>query len=224
MDDKYMLYQWNPITYNVTTVGSVNCTSYDVASLSLQRNGIIWGLDYNGTMFQYNIGSKQCLTTNFIRNQSGILLFTMTFVTNDRLYDETIYGSDFYYQRLAKIDPKTLSLSTVGNFSGTTYIEDLTASSDGRLFGIVSAPNYTIAEIDKTNANIIRNYTLNISRFTLPSYGFAAYGSNFLVFPGNGSNYTDLYLYMPSDNSLTKLANYALNIIGAYVSSCFGTS
>jgi len=224
-DYNNVLYQFNPTTLNLTTIGTMNCTSTYVYAISLQRNGVIWAVDYNGNLFKYIISSQQCVTTNFAVNQSSISVFTMTFVKNDLVNDETLYITEQYpgNNTLGKIDITTLILSVVGNFT-VTGVQDLTATSDGRLFAILGTTSYIIGAVDKTTANITAQYPLGISIPINYNFGFAAYGSQFLLFSGNSSNSTNLYLFNPSSNTVTTIANYQQNIIGGAVSSCFGTS
>lgn len=224
-DDQNMLYQFNSTTLNITTIGLINCTSASVVAISLQRNGYLWALDYNGNLFKYFISSRQCVSINYKSNQSDFLRFTMAFVKTDLVNDETLYVNRVYpsSNQLGQIDLTTLTLSFVGNITNTSVAE-LTSTSDGRLFGLISGSNnYTIVEIDKTTAHITATYPLGIKKSISANYGFSSYNSNFLLFSGDNSDSTNLYLFNPLTNSATILANYPNNIVGAAVSSCLGT-
>jgi hypothetical protein len=220
------LYQCTPANLNLTAVGSIKCSSSGLYAIALQRTGIIWAIFEDGSLYNYIIGSQQCISTQYATNQSGIAYFTMAFVKSTTDDNENLYISkqNDPPNVLGTIDLTTLSLSIVGNYSSLQTYADLTGTNDGRLFGVFQTDNFTIAQINATNADIIAQYPLNISSTITsePNYGFAAYDSNFLFFSGNGNN-TDIYLFDPSTNTTTMLTTVPQVINGAAVSTCYGT-
>ena len=228
IDSNSTLYQFNPTTFNLTNIGSINCSSSDLFGIALQQNGIIWGIFENGDLYTYNIDSHQCNLTQYIVNQSDIVYFTMAFVKNNLSNSETLYISKNNNPAnvLATIDINTLNLTIIGNYSQLQTNADVTGTNYRRLFGVFTTSNYTIAEIDQVNATIITQYPLDISSTIVsqPNYGFAAtYNSSFLFFSGLGNN-TDIYLFNPLTNTTTNLTTIPQVINGAAVSTCFGTS
>jgi len=220
------LYQFNPATLNLTAVGSINCSSSGLYAIALQRTGIIWAIFEDGSLHNYNIDSQLCISTNYTTNQSSIAYFSMAFVKNTTDDNEILYISkkNDPPNTLGTIDLTTFTLSIVGNYSNLQTYADLTGTNDGRLFGVFQTDNFTIAQINETNADIIAQYPLSISSTinSEPKYGFAAYDSNFLFFSGNGTN-THIYLFNASTNATTMLTTVPQVINGAAVSTCFGT-
>jgi len=227
MDGNNTLYQFNPTTFNISTIGPLNCsTSSNLSSIALQRNGILWAAYQDGTLFEYNIRSAVCSSTTFVANQSNITQFTMTFVKSSTDTSETLYVSQQTDSNasLAKIDTNSLTLSVVGKYNALSTYAAIAGTNDGRLFGVFDASPYTIAQIGITNAQILSQYPLNLSSENdYLNYGFTVYNTRFFFFQGNNS-YSNLYTFDLSTNTTTLQQTIPEIIYGATSSSCLGTS
>lgn len=228
MSTDFILRQFNPTTYDLKEVGTINCsTSGRPYAISLQRSGILWVLSEYGNISRYNIKSGVCSSTTFTANQSGFEVFSMTFLKKPTDTSETLYVSkqNDPPNSLGKIDTNTLTLSNIGNYtSGFNTYAEISATSSGTLYGLFQSTNYTIAQIDTSNANIIAQYPLNIS-ITVPDLSFAFTNANgvFFVFEGlvNGTN---IHTFNIASNTTTLVKTVSQFIYSAAVSSsCIGT-
>jgi len=226
-DVNSVLYQFTPATLALTAIGQINCSRSGVYAMSIQRNGIIWAIFQDGTLYNYNIYSQQCTLTSYVANQDGTTIFVMAFVSNGIDNSETLYiskanGPD---NTLAIMDLTTLTLSDVGNYSNSQQIQDLAGTNENILFGVLeNTSNYTIAKINPTNANIMAQYSLGISPSVFYYYGFAAYDSNIFFFAGNGSAFSTLYRLDTLTGTTMMLENYSIGVADATASTCLGTS
>ena len=221
------LYQFNPSTFNLTSLGRLSCSNNtgDVYSIAVQRSGIIWALFTDGKLYRYSIGLKQCSATTFAANQSSVFVFTMTFLRNvpDNSERFVINKQNGRPNALGLINLNTLSLTTINTFSNLSSYGDLAGTADGRLFSVIDTDSYTIARIDPTNATTLDRYPLNISvKGAYATYAFAAVNTQFYFFEGNG-NYTDIYIFDPATNTTTTRSRIPQVIYSATASSCLGT-
>jgi hypothetical protein len=222
------VYKFDLVTYNVTTIGSLNCSGTSNAySMAVQRSGIIWAIFQDGTLYKYNIRSGECTATTFTANQSDFSSFSLTFVKSPTDATETLYVSqqNASYNALGTIDTSALTLSVVGNYSEIEAPSDLAALPNGTLYGLFQTENYTIAEINKVNGTIEAQYPLNISSTAVsnPNYAFTIVNGVFFIFEGN-NNSTNIHTFYPSTNTLVLLQTIPQVIISATISeSCLGT-
>jgi hypothetical protein len=228
MDRNNTLYQFNPTTYSLTTIGPITCsTSSSLYSIALQRNGILWAGFADGTLFRYNIKSQLCTSTTFVANQSNFQQFTMTFLKSTTDTSETLYLSqqNGTNNSLATVNINTFVLSVVGNYSALNASAAIAGTNTGLLYGVFATTNYTIAQIQPSNAQILTEYPLNISSTNVsnPNYAFTIANGVFFFFEGI-NNGTNLHIFSPSTNSTTLVSTIAQNIYGATSSSCLGTS
>jgi hypothetical protein len=228
MDTNNTLYQFNPTSYAVTTIGAINCsTSSSLYSIALQRDGILWAGYADGTVFRYNIKSQVCTSTTFAANQSNFQQFTMTFLKSTTDTSETLYLSQENSPgtSLATVDINTLILSVVGNYSNSTTFATIAGANDGTLYGVFPTDNYTIEQIQPSNAAILAEYPLNISSTIVsdPNYGFTIANGVYFFFEGI-NNGTNIHIFSTSTNSTTLVSTITPNINGATSSSCLGTS
>ena len=227
MDVGNNLYQFNPTSLTIISVGQVNCSSSSsLYSIALQRNGILWTTYSDGSLYKYNLLSKTCTPTSFVANQSSFAPYTITFLKSTTDSSESLYASQQITNNsaLAKIDTDTFVLSVVGVYSnGLDKPSDNAGLNDGRLFGVFDARPFTIAQIDPNNANILAQYPLNLSSTDdNVNYGFTVFNTRFFFFVGNGT-YSDLLTYDLSTNTTTFQYTIPQIIFGATSSSCLGT-
>jgi hypothetical protein len=147
---------------------------------------------------------------------------------------DTLYVSDHDGKGLAKVDLNSYTLSTIGPYSGILkgVTSELTGTGDGKLYGFFVTSPATVAEIDKTNGNIL---TMNqvANTYAGTAWAFAFYGGAFYIFtadnsggglPKDGTG-SDVTLYKPSDNSsMIVKGKIGFTIVGAGVSTCVPTT
>lgn len=141
---------------------------------------------------------------------------------------------------LGKIDTTTLTLSGVGQFNGGLdgRSAEVTGRGDGKLFGFfvdtagLSAPS--VAEIDKSNANVISNVTQNGLASSISAWAFAHWGGSFYMFnAGSGQTASQVNKYTPASGTTPAKMELVVpsvtadgtpvRIVGAGVSTCAPT-
>ena len=220
------LYQFTPATIKFTLVGPLNCPSNSTSySISLQRNGILWVLVDDGRLYTYNIQTAQCTITAFVRNQTDIFQFTMSFVKNDNDAGEVLYISKNNDNGgvLATIDLNSLNVSKVGNYNDGSFA-DIGGTNDGKLFGLFADSLFIIKQINKTNAQILSQYPLPEPSYTDSThYAFAPYGSKFFYFLGTGDS-TDIHYFDTTTNISSLVETVPIIVFSATTSGCLDTS
>jgi hypothetical protein len=190
----------------------------------LQRDGTAWTLYTDGNLYTFDINTAQCQTTSFLSQQEQLLLFGMNFVTDESSDTESLYISSDSANppfRLATIDVDSLEISIINNYQTIYARAELTGTNDGRLFGLFEGTPFTIAEINRTNGEILSTISQNMIQYTSDSSHFAvtSYLSNFFLFVGD-SSYTDIFLYDSLTQSTTKKTTISNGIVGAGISTC----
>jgi hypothetical protein len=126
---------------------------------------------------------------------------------------------------LAKIDPGTLQLSPVGQFSGDSALTgqsaELTGTGDARLFGFFTTTPVRVAQIDKTSGAILSD--MEVTGVAMPAaWAFSFWGGSFYLYTSNGLNNSTVTKVDPT--TMTVDASYVLTapivIDGAGVSTC----
>ena len=226
VDNNANLYVFNPVNYEITTVGQINCSdSSSIVSIGLQRRGVLWVLLNDSSLYRYYIHVDQCRPTAMASNTSDISLFSMTFLESSVGNQEMIYLSKTNDPpgTLGVLDIITLEISLVQNYSDLNANADLAATRSKRLFGVFEVEPYTVAEINPKNAQILAQYPLGISSNSFnPNYAFAAYNDQFFFFEGD-SNTTNIHLVDTVANRTQLLSQIPQTIISASASSCLGT-
>ncbi len=225
LDQDNYLFQFNPTTFDVTSVGMINCstTAYPY-SMALQSNGKAWTLFTDGNLYTFDIKTAQCQNTSYVVDQDEPILFGMYFVLNGSDNTETLYISGDSSDppcHLATIDLNTFEISIIGYYQITSARSELTGTNDGRLFGLFEGAPYFIAEINQTNGQILSETSQNMIQYTSDSshFAFVPYLSNFFLFVGY-PNFTDIFLYDSSTNTTTKTKTIENGIVGAGMSTC----
>ena len=148
---------------------------------------------------------------------------------------ETLFVSDHFGKGLAKIDTDSLTLTTVGAYTGQLagVSSELTGTGDGKLYGFFTTlPNSTIAQIDKKTGGILSMNTL-ANTPARSAWAFSFYAGVFYVYtagdPASGlpkdSVGSDVTLYDPVANTAKIVkAGIGFKIVGAGVSTCVPTS
>jgi hypothetical protein len=217
VNDANTLYSFAPETLTFTPIGQLNCAAGGATptSMGVDRNGTAWVLLSDGTINQVSTKDGSCKATTYAPGQAGFMKFGMGFST-------------------AKVDLKSYTLSTIGPYSGILkgVTSELTGTGDGKLYGFFVTSPATVAEIDKTNGNIL---TMNqvANTYAGTAWAFAFYGGAFYIFtadnsggglPKDGTG-SDVTLYKPSDNSsMIVKGKIGFTIVGAGVSTCVPTT
>lgn len=220
LDQDNNFLRFSPVTYDVTFIGTINCstTAYPY-SMALQSSGTAWTLFTDGNLYNFDIETAQCQNTSYIPEQDESLLFGMHFAIDELTNTEKLYISGQSVSEpnhLATIDMNTLEVSVIGYYRTLSARAELTASYDGKLFGLFEGEPYIIAEINQTTGEILSKTTQNTIEYQSDSsyFAFASYLSNFLLFVGNSSS-TDIFLYDTSTQTTTKQKTISNGIIGA---------
>jgi hypothetical protein len=192
--------------------------------MAIQRTGKAWTLFTDGNLYTFDIQTAQCQTTSYVSQQEGLILFGMNFIKDDSNNNERLYissdSSDPPY-RLGTIDIDTLEISVVAYYNALSARAELAGTNDGRLFGLFEGIPYIIAEINRTNGEILSKTSQNMIQYTSDSsqFAFISYLSNFFLFVGN-SSFTDIFLYDSVTKITTKQQRISNGIVGAGVSTC----
>lgn len=230
----YELYSYSPPTKEFKQIGMLNCPSNGATpfSMAVDRQGIAWVLYNDGNIFHVDISNgASCSKTNYVPGQAGFLTFGMGFVADTPGgTEETLYIGNYNGQNLGKLDPKTLSVSPVGNYSGgngLTGAAEITGTGSARLFGFFykgfGQPAY-VAEIDKSNAFIQSVASPNNVEIG-SGWAFAAWGGSFYLFTApNGDSVVTKFTLDPNDPSVgtvnIEVPSVGFVIVGAGVSTC----
>lgn len=220
-DNKF--YSFYPPTLEVKLIGTLNCPTagfFRPFSMAVDRQGIAWILFEDGRIFHVDVKTAACSTTAYPANQQGFLTFGMGFVSNTiGSSDETLYVADYTGKGLGKIDTKTLTLSTVGPWDKLAGAAELTGTGDARVYGFFNEVPIIIAEINKSNGNIL-------SQAPQPSvtigsgWAFAFWGGDFWLFTSPSGD-SQIDRYRPADGTtVTVKTGLGTNIVGAGVSTC----
>ncbi len=194
--------------------------------MALQRNGKAWTLFTDGNLYTFDIKTAQCQSTSYVSQQEEVILFGMNFVIDgphntERLYISSDSSNPPY--GLATIDVDTLEISVIGYYDTISARGELTGTNDGRLFGLFEGTPFLIAEINRTNGEILSETSQNMIQYTSDSshFAFAWYLSNFFLFVGN-LTFTDIFFFNSSTTTTTKEKTIANGIVGAGFSTCLG--
>jgi hypothetical protein len=226
-------------------LGLIDCPAQSGAtpfSMAVDRTGAAYVVfSPSGELFKLSTLTLDCQPTGFVQNQEMFpTTFGMGFSSNPTDPGETLFVAGDYSatpgqgEPLATIDPKTFTLSTVGDFSKVIGNAELTGTGAAQLFafGIETANNMTIglhlAEIDKTNAAVIDDKFLALSSGTaqITAWAFAFWGGDFYFFTSaSGEMSSSVSRYHQGDpvtmQPLPVVATVSeLNIVGAGVSTC----
>jgi hypothetical protein len=147
--------------------------------------------------------------------------------------NETLYVCGIQGQNggkgLAKIDLKTMKLTTIGDFSSSLkgLGAELTGTGDGRLYGFfTTSPDATLAQIAEATAATTGNVDL-AGVNTGNAWAFSFWGGDFWFYTSTGATpSTVTQLRASSDNKIqtAKADVGGFRIVGAGVSTCAPTT
>lgn len=230
----YELYSYYPPTKEFKQIGLLNCPSNGATpfSMAVDRQGIAWVLYNDGNIFHVDIeNGASCAKTQYVPGQAGFLTFGMGFVADaPGSSDETLFIGNYNGQNLGKIDPKTLTVTPVGNYSGgngLTGAAEITGTGSARLYGFFykgfGQPTY-VAEINKSNA--VLESVASPNNVTVGSgWAFAFWGGSFYLFTApSGDSVVTKFTLDPMDPTMgtvnVEVPSVGFVIVGAGVSTC----
>jgi hypothetical protein len=237
-----VLLSFYPPTLSFTQIGVISCPNEQGSlqgpfSMAVDRRGIAYSVFRDGNLFRIDTASAACEPTTFVPDQIGggnpFSTFGMGFVANTGDAGETLFVAEANVtgmtvasrdsKGLASIDTTSYDLSFVGHFSMTIAGPELTGTSDGSLFAFYTNETGTgshILQIDKTTANIIHDYPLQVGS-PLDAYAFGFWGGDFWVFTGDPTlGTTTVTEFNPTTATETTATTYDDIIVGAGVSTC----
>jgi hypothetical protein len=230
------LYSFQPDKLVFTKIGTLDCPSLGGSpnSMAVDRSGTAWVNFDTGELFSVSTSTAKCTATTYKPGQQNFVKFGMAFATdaagseNETLYVCGIVGQD-QGLGLAKIDLKTMTLSKIGDFSGSLHGlgAELTGTGDGRLFGFFTTnPDATLAKIEEASGATSQNVDL-AGVNTGNAWAFSFWGGDFWFYTSNGTvPSTVTRLRASSDNKIATAQQDVggFRIVGAGVSTCAPTT
>ncbi len=242
VDEQYRLHSFDPSTSAFTLIGSIDCpagpswpdwSALGAAtpfSMSVDRNSRAWVLYTSGEIFSVSTADASCVPTNFVAGQNGFQLFGLGFSSNSAgSSDETLFVAggavNATTANLGKVDPSSLSLTSIGALPAGEYSPELTGTGNGELFGYYpGASSTTIAKINKETGAWEDSWNLLPLGGTVSAWAFAHWGGKFYIFvtTSNGvTNNAQVYEFNPAGQGYNRiLDNTGRVVVGAGVSTC----
>ncbi|XXX73849.1 hypothetical protein WMF30_40005 [Sorangium sp. So ce134] len=231
-------YSFHPASMELHPIGRLKCGAIDPLSMAVDRNGVAWIVDLNGSVVRLDIATGVCERTPFKKGpDEPFRSFGMAFVADDVPGRETLYVREAELfpasdepapvRMLGVFDTSTYTILPVG--AGASGNADLTGTGDGRLFGFVKQrPSGAgrISEFDKTTGAALSETPL--AGVTIgSSWAFATWGGDFWLFVTNDIDIdsASVYRYDPDSQAPPALVLPQLltAVIGAGVSTCAPT-
>ena len=235
VDDANNLYSFAPDKLLFSPVGRMSCPTAETPnSMAIDRAGAAWVNFSGGSLFKVSTSDASCQATGFTPGQGGFKKFGMAFATNSATsQDETLFvvgtlGS-LAGKGLAKIDLRTMKLTTLGDFSGALAGQgaELTGTGDGRLFGFFTTqPFATLAQIDKASGATTANQPLNGVN-TGFDWAVSFWGGDFWFYTSPGGVPSTVTRKQTSTDGSIATAKQdvgGFRIVGAGVSTCAPTA
>ncbi|HEX4512437.1 MAG TPA: hypothetical protein VH054_02840 [Polyangiaceae bacterium] len=227
-DDDETLYSFYPPTLMFTKIGAVACENdYLPFAMSVARDGFAWVLYEDGNIFRVSTVDASCTPTAYVPNQGGFSQFGMGFAADaPNSTSETLYVC--WTQGLAKIDPLTLNLTTIGAMPGLDISSgcDLTGTGAAQLFSFDSGQaGWTIAQIDMKTSAPIWQKSLTPPLTASGSWGTSFWGGDLYLYKADLGTGSAVWRYRPSDQTMVQLvADVGFTIVGAGESTCAPTT
>ncbi|MFO0619148.1 MAG: hypothetical protein U0414_41550 [Polyangiaceae bacterium] len=223
------IYSFDPPSKKFTLLGSPDCNAGGAQpnSMAVDRNLVAW-INYIGSVHTVSLdtltGCKKALDLQAPYQQIG-----MGFATNAvGSTDETLFIDGIQGGGLAKIDTVSKTVTPIGAFSNDPNLQgqsaELTGTGDARLFGYFTTNPVRVAQIDKSNANIVSDNT--VTGFPTPSsWAFSFWGGALYLYAADTFNNSRVIRYVPGTNDLDTnyIPDVGFTIVGAGVSTCAPT-
>ncbi|MDX9723112.1 MAG: hypothetical protein RBU37_20340 [Myxococcota bacterium] len=199
-------------------------------SMSVDRDAKAWVLFTSGEIFKVEPDSGACQQSGFSPGTQGFELFGMGFVsdgvasTTESLF---IAGGDVDELELgqfARINPSSLQLQTVGKLPDMEHSPELTGTGNAKLFGYFPGEDPVIAEIDKGDGKLLRQWSLPYQPDTIVAWAFATWAGDFYIFEtadGYAGYDSRVLRFDPDSGETVELeSDLPWVIVGAGVSTC----
>jgi hypothetical protein len=238
IDFEGVLHSFDPSTLTFKTIGHINCAYLNfVNSMAIDRNATAWIADGQGKLFKVSTVDGSCQMTTF---KHPVAKFQMGFSTDvDGGTTETLFINSPERNNmdgtqtpggLSTLDLQTLTLHEISEFGAPfTYREcELTGTGDARLLGFFVGQPASVAQIDKTTAQIVSQVSIpgvNVND-TTSDFAFSFWGGDYYLYTADaaGTATSNVTRYRPSDGSTTVLlTDIGFKITGAGVSTCAPT-
>lgn len=234
VSESFELYRFPPALGRFVRIGRVRCPGAEGAfSMAVDRQGMAWILDAEGSLFKVSTKDAACVATGFARGQrGGSKVFGMAFVVEERYSEkERLYvadssalgvASDAASPRgLAVLDTRTLALSPFSPYrGGRTGNFELTGMSDGRMYGFdPSSHPPRIVEIDPKTATLKAERVLD-DVVSGGAWAIAQHYGDFYVFSAPPRGHTRVTKVVLDSKATKVVADLDFAVVGAGVSTC----
>lgn len=224
------IYSFDPPSKKFTLLGSPDCDTFQQPnSMAVDRNLVAW-INYIGSVYTVDLASPGLSGCQHAMDlPSQFQQIGMGFATNSvGTTDETLFIDGIGGGGLAKIDTVTKQVTTIGDFSNDQNLQgqsaELTGTGDARLYGyFTTSPNVRVAEIDKSNANVLSDDQLQ-GVSPPSSWAFSFWGGELYLYAATLGN-SRVVKFNPTTKALdaSYISDVGFTIIGAGVSTCAPT-
>lgn len=235
------LYSFAPDKLAFKRIGTVSCTKDPKnlpRSMAVDRKGIAWINHLDGRIYKVDTKDASCVDSGYEAPSSAWRTVNMGFASNSPgSSDETLYvvNAGLGTRGLAKIDPNTLKLTPIGDFSGELagIAGELTGTGSARLFGFFKTMGQmTFSELDPKNAasigqNVKVQGTL-VTPSTAPGYAFSFWGGDFWFYVATSEHPASKVIRYKASGDKSQAVVLddvgGFQIVGAGVSTCAPTT
>jgi hypothetical protein len=227
------IYSFDPPSKVFKKVATPGCPAGSANSMAIDRNLVAW-LNYIGYLYTFDLNTNGPCKPSGVNLPPGFTQIGMGFSTDavggtaETLYIDGIGGGG-----LAKVDMATKTVIPIGKFANDPNLMgqscELTGTGDARLFGYFTTfPYVRVAQINKTNANMISDHVLTGVAPPL-DWAFSFWGGDFYLYAAPGTNSTgnsSVIHYNPTTQAVdpTYVVDTGMQIVGAGVSTCAPTT
>jgi hypothetical protein len=227
------IYQFAPTTQQFTVFATPDCVAGGVPnSMAIDRNFVAW-LNYvggtAGQVFAFDLKTKTGCTA-MLTLPAGFTQVGMGFSSDTPGgATETLYVDGIGGAGLGKIDTATKTFTKIATFGNDATLAggscELTGDGLGNLYGYFNtSPNVRIAQIDKSNANILSDDEI-VGVGPPSDWAFGVWGGDFYLFAapnGNTNGDSSVIHYQPSTGVVNKtyIPDVGFTVNGAAVSTC----
>jgi len=220
--DTAQLSLFDPATNGLTTLGTLDCSSWGTpSSMGVARDGVAYVRYSDQDVFAVDLATLDCTATSYSNSSTGFGSFGMGFATeSSTTWRDRLFVANS--RQLGLLDPTTWSLTTLGSLPSQA---ELTGTASGELWGVLPLESpLRVVELDQSSGSVLQTIsvatTLNIAN--LDTFAFAAWDGDFYLFAryyGMG-NTTEVYR-IERDGSITRVVDeLGINVVGAGVSTC----
>jgi hypothetical protein len=222
------IYSFDPPNKKFTKIATPDCQAGGSPnSMAIDRNLVAW-INYIGDIYEFDLKKKSGCVPSGVNLPFGFEQVGMGFSTDQPGGNtETLFIDSIGGNGLAKI--ANGAVSPIGSFANDANLAgqnaELTGTGAAKLFGYFTTfPNVRVAEIDKTNANILSDHEL--PGVSPPSaWAFSFWGGDFYLYaaPGNnasGNSSVIKYDAVAQTVDAAYVADTGFTIVGAGVSTC----